>query len=95
MKFIINDCYGGFSLSDFAVDALGLDSPWGQIERYNPALIDLFNRYGSERISGTCAELYMVEIPDAATDWRVMEYDGSEEVLYVLDGKMHFAQPVY
>ena len=91
MKFIINDCFGGFSLSDFAVDALGLDSPWSQIERNDPALINLFNRYGSERIGRKHAELCMVEIPDEATDWMIQEYDGCESLIYVLDGKIHRA----
>ena len=92
MKVIVNACFGGFSLSDFAVNALDLESAYDSISRTDPRLIELFERYGSERLSGTCADLAIVVIPDAATDWMITDYDGSEDVIYVLDGKLHYAQ---
>jgi hypothetical protein len=37
------------------------------------------------------AELGVVEIPDDSTDYEINEYDGFESVIYVLDGKIHWA----
>lgn len=34
--------------------------------------------------------LRVVEIPDAATDYQIVQYDGSEMVIYCLDGKIHY-----
>jgi len=90
MKIVINTCFGGFSLSDFAVTALELDSRYKPISRTDARLISLIEKYGSEACSGRCAELEVVNIPDEATDWMIQEDDGSEDVLYVLDGKIQF-----
>ena len=92
MKIVINDCFGGFSLSQYAADALGLNTRYPSNEiRTDPRLINLIEQPGVDLVSGNCAELRVVDIPDEATDWRIMEYDGSEDVIYVLDGKIHYA----
>ena len=44
-----------------------------------------------EDVDGYCAELEVVEIPDGATDYYLNEYDGMESIIYVLDGKLHWA----
>ena len=89
MKVVINSCFGGFSLSSFAVEKLGLDFPYAYIERTNPMLISLIEMFGSEMCSGSCAELEVVTLPAEITDWMISEYDGLESVIYVVDGKLY------
>ena len=38
---------------------------------------------------GGAETLRVIEIPDEATDYMVVNYDGVEGVIYVLDGKLH------
>lgn len=89
MKMVINQCYGGFGLSDYAVQKLGLDSPWA-VDRCDEQLIALVEQ-DAKAASGYCAELGVVEFPDEATDTYLEEYDGIERLLYVLDGRIYFA----
>ena len=91
MKFVINLCFGGFSLSNMAVEALGLRSPWADVSRTDERLIALVEQ-DAEAASGACARLAVAEIPDEATDWYIEEYDGSESLIYVLDGRLHWWQ---
>lgn len=90
MKIAVNKCYGGFSLSDKACELLGTDDPfqYKYEARTNAKLISVIEELGEEA-DGHCASLEVVEIPDDATDWRISEYDGWEDVWYVLDGKMY------
>ena len=90
MKMVINACYGGFSLSESAVSALGLEGPYDFIDRSDPRLIALVEA-DAEGTSGRCADLEVVELPDDITDYIFDEYDGSERVLYVQDGRIHWA----
>jgi len=87
MKIVINDCYGGFGLSDIAVKALGLRNSRSYIDRTDERLIALVEAC-SDTASGPYAELKVVEIPDSATDWELEEYDGLESILAVVDGKI-------
>jgi len=89
MKIVINSCFGGFGLSEFAVKALGLEDKYSSIDRTDPALIYIIEKFGSKACSGYCAKLEVAEIPDNATDWELDEYDGSESITYVVDGKIH------
>ena len=93
MKIVLNKCYGGFGLSDFACEKLDCrpydyDDPF---LRTDEKLIDLIETYGSEKCSRSCATLVIEEIPDETTDWEINEYDGLETVTYVVDGKIHHA----
>lgn len=45
--------------------------------RKDPDLVSLVEENGSEFVSGRCAELAVVEIPDDV-DWEIGEYDGVE-----------------
>lgn len=92
MTFILNKCYGGWSISDFAMEQLGLDSNYPDMDEVDEKkLADLINEYGSEKCSGRSAYLKVVEIPDNATDWDIEEYDGIERIVYVVDGKLNYA----
>ena len=92
MTFILNKCYGGWSISDFAMEQLGLDSNYPDMDEVDEKkLADLINEYGSEKCSGHSARLKVVEIPDNITDFEIDEYDGIERITYVIDGKLYHA----
>ena len=91
MKMILNKCYGGFSLSQACADKLGLDIfPWKKEVRFNPQLIAEVER-DSDWASGNVASLQVVNIPDDATDFHIDTHDGIESVVFVVDGKLHWA----
>ena len=91
MKTVINTCYGGFSLSEEAYKFLGLEwDGYGFKYRDNRAdskLVECVETLGN-KANGRFASLKVVEIPDNATDWRKAEYDGTEIITAVVDGKM-------
>lgn len=89
MKMIINTCFGGFGVRKDIEKKLGLDNMDEDEIRTNPALIAMIE--AGEDVNGYCAELEVVEIPDGATDYYLDEYDGMESIIYVLDGKLHWA----
>lgn len=86
MKLVVNKCYGGFSFSDFVVKKLNLEYASQCVDRNDPALIALIEKYGSKKCSSQWSNLEIVEIPDEATDYRIEEYDGYENVIYVQNG---------
>lgn len=89
MKIVINKCFGGFGLSEKAKEILGIDNSFDeyQIDRNDPKLIEVVETLGDEA-NGRYARLRVVNIPDDATDWELDEYDGAEEVLFVVNGKI-------
>ena len=90
MKIVINKCYGVMSLSTKACDRLGCH-PYdfcADVMRTNSDLIQVVEELGEEA-SGSCAKLCVVEIPDEATDYMIVEYDGRETLYYVVDGKIY------
>ena len=98
MKIVINRCFGRFGLSPKAfvmLNELGYKySHNSEFEgdyhmRANSDLIDIVEQLGNNA-NGLCSRLKIIEIPDNATDWRIMNYDGDEEVIYVVDGIIHF-----
>lgn len=89
MKFVLNKCYGGFSLSKKAQEMLGVDSPFASaFDRNDPKLIEVVEKLGKEA-NGNYTELVVVEIPSEATDYEIDNYDGIENIIYVLDGKIY------
>lgn len=82
MKIVINVCYGGFGLSERAIEQLkklGVERDYYRdIERNNPLLIQTVEHLGKEA-NGVCAELKIIEIPDGV-EWYIEEYDGMEWV---------------
>lgn len=92
MKIVINKCYGGFGISAEAYKYMGVqyksmcDPDFvypinGDQEafRTNEKLIEFIEKYGSERASGGCAKLKIVEIPKG-TRHQITEYDGLEDI---------------
>lgn len=90
MKVVLNKCYGGFSLSTEADKILNLTRRY-DTDRTDERLIALIEKHGSKWVSGTYAHLAIVDIPDRCTDWEINEYDGYEDVTYVVDGKLYHA----
>ena len=88
MKFIINACYGGF----------GINSKWeaencekycnGDCRKCAKLIRAIEER---ENVDDGFSKLTVVEFPDEATDYELLEYDGIESLLYVLDGKIRYA----
>lgn len=92
-KVAINSCFGGFSLSNEAIELLSkykgrdVESPvyfthdWhflpDDIPRDDPDLIKVIEELGSEKASGRFAELTIVKIPPDIK-WTIEGYDGLE-----------------
>ena len=92
MKFVVNTCFGGFGLSKEAQAYLDCTeySYSAECLRNDENLIKCVEELKG-KASGHFAELHIMYVPDDATDWMITNYDGVEEVLYVLDGKMRYA----
>lgn len=91
MKIVLNRKYGGFGLSNSAKELLNIPTSEYvfDYDRTDKELISIIEKYGSDYVSDRLAKLEVFNIPDKATDWKINEYDGVEEVWYVLDGKIH------
>jgi len=79
-RIVINRRYGGFSLSERAVEWMGdrgVDNP-RDLTRDDPQLVECVETLGEEA-GGRFATLQVVEIPEDV-EWEVMEYDGMEWV---------------
>jgi hypothetical protein len=84
MKIVINDCYGGFGLSEEAeelyIQKKNISgSLRGDILRNDSVLVEVVETLG-DKASGIYSKLKVVEIPDDVTDWRIEEYDGWEHI---------------
>ena len=84
MKIVINDCYGGFGLSEEAeelyIQKKNISGPLrGDILRNDSVLVEVVETLG-DKASGIYSKLKVVEIPDDVTDWRIEEYDGWEHI---------------
>jgi hypothetical protein len=85
MKVVINGCFGGFGLSDAALeeykgrrDITDPDFYYYDIPRDCPVLVSMIEEQGTA-INGTFSDLKVVEIPDGV-NWYIAEYDGLEHV---------------
>lgn len=83
-KIVINADYGGFGLSQAALERYaelaGLEFPsfrW-DIRRDCPHLVKVVEELGS-RANSAYADLKVVQIPDGV-EWQIDEYDGNEWV---------------
>ena len=82
---VINNCYGGFGLSDSAElrykEMAGITDPdwYGRdVARDDPYLVKIVREMGQDA-NGGYAELRIVEVP-AGVEWEIAEYDGNEWV---------------
>lgn len=89
-EVLYNSCYGGFSISDEAVNELkkrlpneNIDKTLFRIEndRTHPAILEVYHLLGSERFSGRHARIEVEYIDTKYKDFiRIREYDGVEDV---------------
>jgi len=83
MKVVINRCFGGFGISEKALDRYNeladtkLEAYYG-MGRADPFLVQVVEELGAEA-NGFAADLKIVEIPDDVK-WYIHEYDGLEAV---------------
>jgi len=86
-KIVINNCYGGFGLSELAINRLKeLGYPTDEagninyydIPRDDSLLVRVVEELG-DLANDSYARLKIVEIPDD-TEWVIKEYDGNEWV---------------
>ncbi len=89
IKMVLNKCYGGFGLSEEALKALGVE--WeSDVDRTDARLVEMVEA-DPEAVRDSYAELKVVSLPEETTDYYIDEYDGFESVVYVVDGKLHWA----
>lgn len=85
MKIVINECYGGFSLPKEFCEKYDVD--WhDDIDRTDERLVSFVESRG--HVKERYSLLVVEEIPDNATDYMIIEYDGAERIIYVIDGKI-------
>lgn len=85
MKIVLNECYGGFSVSEKWATDHGYASSWN-VNRMDPELIAAVE--AREEVNSPYSRLIVVEIPEEATDWKINEYDGMESIIAVINGKI-------
>lgn len=83
MKVVINDCHGGFGLTEIALEEYkkrkGITDPdfyYYDIPRDCPVLVEMVEGGG---VDSNYSSLKVVEIPDGV-NWYIEEYDGLEHV---------------
>jgi hypothetical protein len=84
-KIVINACFGGFGLSEAALDEYksrkDITDPnfyYYDIPRDCPVLVEMIEEQGTA-VNGGFADLKIVEVPDDVK-WDIHEYDGNEHV---------------
>lgn len=89
VKIAYNNCFGGFSLSEEAIELYkklsGNESydDYRPNDRKDPILIQVIETLGS-KANGSCAELAIATI-NKGDKYRIDEYDGNESVMTVDD----------
>jgi hypothetical protein len=85
-KVVLNKCYGGFDLSDKALELIAKRknttdriNHWG-LKRDDADLIAVVEELGTEA-EGHCSELRIEEF-DEGVKYTISEYDGNESVEY-------------
>ena len=94
MKLAISLDYGpGFVLPEEFCEKYGYDT-YEEIARNSPILIEYLEGCDDLQVPSSSRlfdeTIGLVSIPDEATDFKILEYDGRETVVYVVDGRIHF-----
>ena len=81
-KIVFNECYGGFGLSEAALEMYkelgGTEEAW-DIPRACPILVQVVETLG-ESVNTSYSSLKIAEVPEG-TLYRIDEYDGFESVM--------------
>jgi hypothetical protein len=83
MKIVINNCFGGFGLSEKAIEyynklANTKVTRYWDIPRNDPHLVQVVEVLGSAA-GDAFAKLKIVDVPDGV-EWYIHKYDGMESV---------------
>lgn len=89
MKVVINNNYGGFTMTREMCTAIGLEYPQCEYRvpirtRADPKLVNVVEKMIARRDT----DLAICVIPDEATDWIITDYDGCETLYYALNGRI-------
>ena len=85
MKIVLNRAYGAFLLPRPYAEAKNISVDEDSYEvRTDSELIEYIANH-------PWLELKVVEFPDEATDFSVDKYDNYEKLIYVINGKIHYA----
>ena len=86
MNIVINSCWGGFGLSEEAMEEYkrlaGIKDKQFydyRIERNDPILVDIVQRLDT-KANSEYSQLRIVEVPDGI-EWEIEDYDGQESVV--------------
>ena len=88
MKLVINPSYGGFDINE-KWEAENCGKNCKEDCRKCAKLIRAIEE--KENVNDDYSRLAVVDFPDEATDYEILDYDGNESLLYVLDGKIRYA----
>lgn len=88
MKVVLNRCYGGFSLSKEFCEAYPQFNCYNDYQD-NQELIKCIEEFGINNAQGINAEFEIFELPSETTDYYIDEYDGYDQLIYVVDGKLN------
>lgn len=90
MKIILNKCIGLGSISEWAKETLNRKNIWDYSFDNDPELIDLLEKYGSEKVSSKWANLKVVEIPDNCRYALDEGLHGFQHILYGFEGDTRY-----
>ena len=85
MLVAIHNNYGGFNIPERLSKIIKekySDLKDERAFRSNPYIINYIISHENS------SDLIAVEVPDDATDWEISDYDGREEIIAVVDGKI-------
>ena len=87
LEIMVNTCYGGFSISEAAMDEYRRRCPDRQefeyyhIDRHDPVMVEIVKELGT-RANGLVAQIELRRIPALyAGHYSIGEYDGMENVV--------------
>lgn len=98
MKVVYNDCYGGFSISQKAIDRYWeikgepIPENWynRDIKRSDPILVQVIEELGP-LADGAFAQLAICDVPSGER-YRIDEHDGIESVMTISDYAWEIAE---
>lgn len=92
MKLVVNTTYGGFKVPKSVLAELGYPDDYSCYDRNIRGDLRLIKMVeeNPKRFMDCGTKLRVVELPRGTTDYEVLDYDGKESVIYVLDGKIKY-----
>ena len=79
MKIVINNCFGGYGLSQDFLEKYGEE--FNSFERNDPKLVAAVEEFGESESSGFYSNLRIREIPDDFTEYEIENSDRKENMI--------------